>query len=675
MSDKADAPFIKEEDNNPLREQFIGLLFAGDPARKVGENPPPQPVTPPAGANIAQVEIIAGAREDSLKREVAPNGNIKVTCKSDGSYTIYEPGKDSKNGRMIEVRDANGATTKVKDNGVEVREPDGTTSVYKDGEIGMKGTVTFTSTDGIRHERQLDGFRTEKNKDGSIRRHENRDKSSEEYRRNGSDTVKTTFVNGHRVCEETEFTQPASVTIDTVSGKKEFKNVRSISNFYSPPGRGNLAEEDKPIAQSVKFAGTGLPMSLETSGGKLTFNASSLDLFRPNGGQPNEMYYYSDQRFSLEKPDGSKTQILPDTLSIFKDNKKQTEVAALSSRGQGGEPIAYVNNVNDVGNKLGIKQPDLQKQDNADAKVAELIKHYNGKEGNTEAGRKAIRDKLVAMGSSALPALEKLAVPQKSGVTSPAQALAESVIAAHHRQEAEKILPENAVKQIQDVDMALLLAESKAFTNDALTAKDMAEFERLVERASQPLTIDEGELRVRAIKLADALDAAWENDHDRPLPVDPLPGETEILPLPLRSNGESGVRGAQRAAGHLATTATRQLAREGELLQSAIHSKDKSVAIYAEALSRTGNEADRKKAVDLLTKTAESTPNIDTISDKTHFVPAAIDSGAYKDKSFTDALLRRGEQGAGILEAIEQGAGQNKPEAVPAPPPLPPPPK
>ena len=623
-----------------------------------------QPNGEAQGIGDNRTDNIADGGEPQTKTERLDNGNIKTTHSGDGSYLVKQPGEK---GNVVETRDAHGEIFKYKhkDNGeIEIQVGDTDAGkVYPKAKINDEGTLTWS--DGQHsYKRRLNGYRESRNlKDDSVEITW-QDGSQSKERRDDKGVHTTKFTNGQKVSEETEFTKPTPLTIESVNGNQEFKNVSNMATYYD-------SKSGRPIAQSLKFAAPGLPRTVNVPGGKLVFNASALDIFKPEGGKPSEAIYYSDKAFILNKANGEESMVSADRLHETK-NKNGIRVLALSSGEQGMIPLASIYDKPAQSEKKDSLAPAGQHEKISDehkAQIKELILRLSS---NKYSERDSAHRDFIKLGREAFPQLRKLANGKDADLSS----WAKTIMAAQYR----KPLPDQFIEEMQERNLSLFLAKATDGTNN-LGQAARTNFEQLIAQADQPLIggLDQQELEIRKETAVRSREMAGEMAQEAQKRYYEILGKMgkvtdemlKKLRLDLGLDNEwprlpvNNHEAAEIVVTNLQQQPASQLAIQEDLLAKAVDRSGNVRAAYALALSGTGNKSDREEAVKLLTEAVKRNPTIGpTVRDDgmrnvgvegkpiDDFMKAVIQSKAYEDPKFVETFSRYTERPGVALQAI-----------------------
>ncbi len=276
--------------------------------------------------------------------------------------------------------------------------------------------------------------------------------------------------------------------------------------------------------------------------------------------------------------------------------------------------------------------------------------------------REAARSELIAMGPAALPHLARTLTSKATEEN--VKVLARSAIKRISTNEAGKALPESFMQEMKAFDADLFKVRLAASGVKALTDDMKKDFTQLIARAdnSSSTGLDQEQARARLIdvraeikKVNDQL-AHGDNNHS--------------ISLPLSSTNNASFASAD-AIEYLAQEPNRTLETKQGLLEHAAQSSGRIRAVYAIALSDSGNKAE---AIKILKEAVEKDPGCvpsidiqetdDDISwgmDSTYredFVKAVKTSGALDNDEFLATFGRViGENAETILEEIRDQQG------------------
>jgi hypothetical protein len=395
-------------------------------------------------------------------------------------------------------------------------------------------------------------------------------------------------------------------------------------------------------------------------GGKLSFNASQLDIFNSADGKPNEMYYYTDRearlpdQFELEH-DGKKTTVPVDTLLVSKDEKTGAEILGLiQGHALSSAYIRHDETTKDRAIPDGNKIAEAEKQARVNNQVDTLIHRFKGKEGDDYKAREALTAELTKLGRDAFPELRKFAQSKesidrgdpKTGVHD----LAESVMARQYKQP----LPQEFIKEMQNNSLSLFLTRVSSDNMNDLTPVARENFERFIKQVDQPISgFDQRELEAKA------------NNFPLPTP-DNFAGMPQISlpPLSIKLADENeGVAIQQSINNLIKTGAARELRKQYDLIEMARRLPGEARINYAAALAKTGNDRDREQAVTLLTEAIKLKPDDYSVSEfaeafcrdrNSKFFDAVDNSKAYNNPQFIKACNRFVVNGDEFTKALKK---------------------
>ena len=626
----------------------------------------------PGGQPADGQEAPDGSREPPsalIETKTLEDGTLKTINNGDDSYVIREPGEK---GKVLETRDAHGVVSRYNhraDGEIEVQRSDtGKSKVYTNANIDDQGALSWTDGDNSYISR-LDGYRESRNlKDGSAEIHYP-DNSVAKQRRDDQGIHTTTFVKEKIVAEKTEFAKPVSRTVETANGTQKFDNVSSMATYYDP-------KTGKHIAQSLTFAPPGWSKTINVPGGTLNFKASSVDIFeQPDDNKPSETIYYSDKDFTLVKTkdeQGKDRQgpISANRLHEIRD-RDGALVLGLSSKEKGNEPLAYIYGRPGQAEKGTGKSPEGQTEKISEQHQAQIKALISRLSSAKHEDRKMAITELTKLGREAFPQLRELAKGKDPDLST----LARTIMAAQYG----KPLPDQFVKEMQDLNASIFLAKS----SDGKNILSPAERAALIERADRPLIggLDQIELedrnetaaRNKANAQADADRKLNENLDEMGRPTDGLDNQWAQLPLSA-DYGSYGSIAPESAQIYIQQASTRQLAMQDDPVAKAANRSANVRAACALGFSGTGNKADRIEAVKLLTDAVTRSPSIAPVIEddgnggvsfaifKTgqseDFIKAVIQSKAYDDPKFVEAFCDNREEGEMILNGIRAYASE-----------------
>ncbi len=599
---------------------------------------------------IGETKKYPNAKMDDVGTLTWHDGETSYLKRLDG----FSQTRNVKDGRILESTDTSGITTKynhTEDGTLEAKQivdgkQVGETKKYPNGKIDEKGTISWD--DGkTGHVVGLDGYREEKNlKDGSAKIYYP-DGAWAEQRRDDKGIHTTTYadqVNNKKVAGRMEFFEPQTLKIDMPTGQREMPGVKIISNFYD-------GKTGRTIAQSLTFAPPGLGASVEAFGGELSYNFSSLDIFRSEAGKAEEAIFHADN-VTLKDNKGIEKQVTAARVHETVD-KDGTAMLGLSIHGFNPFVSTSLEGPNIPEKNAQIAAAGNDKDH--DAEMNGLV----GKLGSPKyADRMAAKDALTKMGRDALPFLRTGLNSTDAEVRNLSQLSINEIFAS----QASKPLPQSFVQKMHEIEGAVFSAQIAATDVKALSPEVRANFEKLIAQADNPAMagIIKEELQARLALLEGAAEKRMEQELNN---IDSLSNSWVNLPL---SNSTNGAAGAADASEYMREKPQRQLETEERLLANAAHSSGRARAAYASVLSQTGNEADRKKAVELLTEVIKKDPGsvpiakddpdgesvIFSVRPQNDFLTAVNASQALADPEFVTTFRARIKNAESTLEMM-----------------------